>query len=274
MGPQNKSKNNRSVGISGSIKESSRKRRQVSKPILDNPYTQSNLWPFVEPSIAQSILDLLGILLSSIGHYNSIANARSSDNGDSLKPRKPYMCNKITVGFNSTMGVLEKQAKQIRTGKADLLSQRKTEAISEQQENLEDDYFKYVFVTRYDITPLLLTSHFPVLSITSSKSASDRVKLVQLPRGSMEKLSSILCSKDVGIIALTSNIDKAEPLYDLIDSTIDNVHAPWLENFFANSERELSSVHFKRPPVKLLSTSSPLPSKARSKQNKGSTKKR
>lgn len=271
MSSENKRKNNRSVGISGSIKESSRKRRQVSKPILDNPYTQSNLWPFVEPSIAQNILDLLNILLSNVGHYNSITNAKAGGNRDSLKPQKPSICNKITIGFNSTMGVLEKQAKHARTTKVGDNSAEKTETSFEQQASLEDAYFKYVFVARYDITPLLLTSHFPILSITSSKSAFDRVKLVQLPRGSMEKLSSILCSKNVGIVALASNIDNAGPLYDLIDSKIDHVHAPWLENFFANSYRELSSHHFRKPPVKLLSTSSPLPSKTNSKQKKGST---
>ena len=58
-----------------SLKESEKKRKQVFKPVLDNPLTQSNVWPFVEPEIGTSLVDLLQHLLTPIGRYNEAKKA-------------------------------------------------------------------------------------------------------------------------------------------------------------------------------------------------------
>ena len=50
---------------SSSLKSQEAKRKQVFRPILDNSFTQSNQWPFIEPTIANDIVDLLEVLLKS-----------------------------------------------------------------------------------------------------------------------------------------------------------------------------------------------------------------
>ena len=63
------------------------------------------------------------------------------------------------------------------------------------------------------------------------KSAEDRVKLIQLPRGSLERLSKALGVDRVGIFGLTKDTEGAQPLFDLINENVKDIEAPWLTVF-------------------------------------------
>ncbi|KAK6892225.1 Ribonucleases P/MRP protein subunit POP3 [Candida tropicalis] len=194
---------------SSSIKAQEAKKKIVFRPILDNPYTQSNVWPFIEPQLGVDIIDLLENILKT--------------NKDSKE---------IYHGFNSTVGTLEKQAAYNR-GKTN-------DPIPSQ--------IKYVFVCKFDMTTPILTSMFPVLCMTSSKNDQNMVKLIQLPRGSIERLSKALGIDNSGIIGITENLTQARPLYDLINENVKNVEVPWLNGIF-NKE-----VPFEVPNIKQIQT--------------------
>ncbi|RCK58210.1 Ribonucleases P/MRP protein subunit POP3 [Candida viswanathii] len=185
---------------SSSIKAHEAKKRLVFRPILENPYTQSNVWLFIQPELGSDIVALLESL---------------------LKNPSP----EVYRGFNQTVEALEIQAAYNRGKLKDSVPQ-----------------IKYVFVCKFDISPPILTSMFPVLSVTASKSADDMVKLVQLPRGSIEKLGD-------GIIGLTLNLKRAKSLYDLVDEKVKDVDVPWLNGIFDKD------VPFEVPNIKHIQTS-------------------
>lgn len=230
--------------VAGSLKEHEIKRRQVYKPILDNPFTQSNLWPFVEPDAAQNVLDHLTVILSGLGNYNKIvAEAKAKKSDKFVAPKQPDIAHKITVGFNSTVKALEAQAGVNRT-------RIQTQATAPAQK--PSHYIRYVFVTKFDIMPAILTNPFPVLCFTASV-ADCRVKLVQLPRGSMESLSKLLNVENTGIIGLTEDIPLAQALYDYVNSSIDDISVPWLDGLFGPEPTIL-----KKPALAFLATSAPI----------------
>lgn len=72
-----KVRNKSSKAITGSLKDLDQKRKQVFKPVLDNPFTQSNLWPFIKPELAEQIIQLLELILAPIGNYYKLASARN-----------------------------------------------------------------------------------------------------------------------------------------------------------------------------------------------------
>lgn len=242
-------------GGTGSLKDM--KRRLVFKPVLDNPYTQSNLWPFITPEVAAQIMDYLSVVLSGLGSYNQMAKDKQT------VPDVPSIQKQITIGFNSTVLALEKQASIHR---ARLLKRRKVVEKDIQKDIKKDEelYIKYVFVTKFDISPTVLTDPFPVLSFTSSQSGKDRVKLIQLPRGSMSKLSKLLHLDNVGIIGLSGRIVEAGPLYGLIATEVKDVEVPWLNGLFDDPD----SI-FMKPAISFLKTSAPIiPKKNDQKQKK------
>ncbi|EMG49196.1 hypothetical protein G210_0103, partial [Candida maltosa Xu316] len=200
-----------SKATSSSIKAQEAKKKQIFKPILDNPYTQSNIWPFIEPQLGLDIVDLLEVTLKT-----------GKDTSD------------IVHGFNSTVGRLEKQAAHNR-------GMHKNKSIAQ---------IKYLFVCKFDMSPPILTSIFPVLSFTSSKNAEDRVKLVQLPRGSMERLSKALGVEHCGVIGLTGEINQAKPLYGMINANVRDVEVPWLNGLFEKNAK----VPFSVPNIKQIAT--------------------
>ncbi|KAG5420900.1 POP3 [Candida metapsilosis] len=191
-----------------SLKARSNKKNQVVKALLDNPYTQSNTWPFVTPSVAKDLLDLMDAVLDR---------------------NTPFLHH----GFNSTVETLERQAANNRGKHKDSVKQ-----------------IKYLIVCKYDITPQLLTSMFPVLCFTASKDASDMVKLVQLPRGSMERISKIT-GTSTGILGLSNDIASAEPIYKLIDENVKDIDIPWLRGIFESPGK------FYQPQVKQLPVKAP-----------------
>lgn len=227
--------------ISGSLKDADQRRRQVFKPVLDNPYTQSP-WPFVEPAVAQHLLGLLDHVLAQLGQYNRLTQSKSLS-----LPTKPHIAQHITVGFNSTVGALERQAQAARDQKP------------------LDSYIKYVFVTKYEVTPSVLLNPFPVLTRVASRLPEDQVKLVQLPRGALQRLSEVLHVPHVTIVGLAANVPEARAIYEVVDAKVANVDVPWIEDILALA----SNPRFSKPVLKVLATSAPiLPKKNNQKTKK------
>ncbi|EGW33663.1 uncharacterized protein SPAPADRAFT_59032 [Spathaspora passalidarum NRRL Y-27907] len=228
-----------------SLKELEKKKKQVFKPILDNPYTQSSTWPFVEPEIAASILDFLEVLLSPTGKY------KASDVKVKQQVTEPEIVKHIYHGFNATVQALEDQA-GINRG------------IRKQKETTAQPQITHLFICKYDITPTLLTSMFPVLSYTASKSSESRVKLVQLPRGSMERISKALGVDNTGIVGFKEGCPGAEALFELVNSNIKDVEVPWLEGLLTGE----SHMKFVPPALRNIATTAPVhnPKNNRGKQ--------
>lgn len=245
-----------------SLKESEKKRKQVFKPVLDNSLTQSNVWPFVEPEIGTSLVDLLQHLLTPIGRYNEakkLQKVNGSKLDSSVSLEQPSIQKDITVGFNSTVKALEDQAQQGRKSR-----------IKAENSDPPPKYIQYVFVAKFDISLALLLSPFPVLSYTASWSEGRRVKLVQLPKGSMAKLSSALKLENVSIIGIRANLSLASHLYELVDSNILDVEVPWLEGYLTGT----ASSYFAPPLAKVLATSAPVQAKKNNQKKRKVTKKK
>lgn len=270
MSDNRKNKTKASNAISGSLKDTEKRRRQVFKPILDNPYTQTKLWPFISPELSNTILEHLSQILSNLGFYNGLlAEAKNNSSSKMKSTDIPEIRKEITIGFNSTIKALETQASRHRSRLVKKKSHKK------QRTSDSAPYIKYVFVAKYDITPSLLTNPFPVLAYTSSTSANDKVKLIQLPRGSMSRLSSILKIENTGILGLSDNIEQAQALYNIIESEVKDVEVPWLGYLLSENDQKVDQQVqgvFRKPAVKFLNTSAPI--MARKNDQKATNKKR
>lgn len=237
--------------VAHSLRESEKKTRQVFKPILDNPYTQSTTWPFVDPKTGEDIIVLLEQLLAPIGSHKQILKDNATNNSF-VPPEKPQVESHVTLGFNSTVKTLENQASITR--KRVFGTKAKVEKSSR--------FVKYVFVAKYDITPAILLNHFPVLAFTSSRSLEERVKLIQLPKGAMARLSKATGMDHLGIVGLEHDTDAAQSLFTMINNGIGDVEVPWLMGIFSESK----SIPFYDPSVRFLSTTAPIVSKKQAKR--------
>ncbi|MDC6270677.1 hypothetical protein PP707_00070 [Acetobacter pasteurianus] len=239
-GSSNSNKGGNSAGFDSSLKLRANKKNQVFKALLDNPFTQSNIWPFVEPQVATDTLDLFEALIGPL--FESLRSS-TSKNGPAFAVKG------ISLGFNSTVGKLEAQAANNRGKHKD-----------------SRDQIKCLLVCKYDITPPLLTSMLPVLCFTASKSSQDRVKLVQLPRGSMQRLSQITGTPNTGIVGISTEVKEAHNLIEYIEKQVADVEAPWLNQIF-------DSPHLFFPPkVAQVATTRGARKKKEKKNKKGETK--
>lgn len=229
---------------SGSLKDLEIRRREVFKPILDNPFTKGTSWPQVSDGTSKSIVEYLTQLLSNYGQYNQ---ARKTSKDKTIP--KHDLEDKITIGFNSTVRVLEEQAAPNR---AKVLKQKGRQETA----TATKPYVKYVFVSKSDITTPLLTSNLPLLTFSASRSLQDRVKLIELPRGSLQKLLKVLGVDNVSIFSLRQDWVEGAPLFKLIDESIEDVEVPWLEALFTG-EGPLDAV-YQKPDIRFLKTSAPV----------------
>lgn len=224
-----------SNAVSGSLKDIEKKRRQVFKPILDNPFTQSNAWSDINIDVGNNIIDLLERLLTSIGKYNSLVK---EENDKSKLPEKPEIFNQVTIGFNSTVSKLENQAQARFYNKS-------------KGKNDENFIIQYLFVAKRDINPSILTNFFPTLAFTAS-SSTKRIKLVQLPKGTMDRLSKCTNLSNVGVVGMTGNFKDATSLYEIVDSNVKDVEMPWLSSLLQQPQP------FIEAKVKHIQTSAPI----------------
>lgn len=210
------------MGAANSLKEREKRRRQVFKPVLDNPYTQVN-WPFIEPQRGEDIRELLIDTIKPIGVYNEVLKRIEADKSIP-PPQRPEILDQVKIGFNDTTSTLESLAKR-------------------HQHPLP---LGYVFVCKYDISPRILVQHFPVLTYTASKGANSHIKLIQLPKGSAQRLSEALNISDTTILGVSINspLSKTDIFNDIQD-----VSVPYLEHM-----KDL----YNKPVINFLSTTAPI----------------
>lgn len=245
----------------GSLKDLEVKRREVFKPILDNPYTKGYEWPESDPETSKTITEYLTQLLSGYGKYVELKKSGSKNNVE-----RPEICDMMTLGFNSTVKTLEDQAAPNREKLFCGEPKKRMKVKSQKVDGGRKRYVKYVFVTKNDISTPLLTNGFPLLTFCASRSLEDRVKLVELPRGSMTKLLKVLNTPNVGVLSLTEDWKEAKAMFDLIDSRIRDVDVPWLLNMFG--ENPSIGVGYEKPVIRFLKTSAPI-GRPKPKQKKG-----
>ena len=224
----------------GSLRDIEQRKREVFKPLLDNPFTKGADWPIVDRQASETIMECLTQVLSGYGSYLEMKKM----NKDKQIP-VPSVALKITIGFNSTVKKLEVQAKPNR---AKLLGKKI------KPNDQAEGYVKYVFVAKSDISTALLTSCFPLLTFSASRSARDRVKLVELPKGAAGKLLSVLRTENVTILSLEEDWAEGKLLFDVVNSTISDVEVPWLAGLFDDS----SKLCFEKPNIRFVKTSVPV----------------
>lgn len=212
--------------------------REVFKPILDNPFTQGPDFPTLPKENARAILDYLLQLLPSYGNYLTVKNKNDIETHP--------LHGKITMGFNSTVQALENQASSNRQK----VFKNKKEP---KMKSSIDGYMKYVFVARNDLSTPIITSMFPLLAYSASRSLEDRVKLIELPRGSMDKLLEILHTPNVGILGISEQWEAGKELFALIERDVHNVDVPWLQGLFDGQLQV-----FQEPAIRFLKTKAPV----------------
>ncbi|CCE72921.1 Piso0_000524 [Millerozyma farinosa CBS 7064] len=234
---------------SGSLKATESKRRQVFKPILENPYTISKKWPFIEQSTARTILELLESVLSPVGNHNeALQSAKSESERNQIRSNVPKVLREVTIGFNSTTNALENQSQMRRR-----ISQ--TKKPKQDSKNTDRKNIRFVFVAKADMGSSVLSSSFPVLTYTASDSKKDLIKLIALPRGSTTTLSRTLKCEDCSVLGLTSNMEEAKPLYEILEK-IEDLELPWLDYLF---EPHCSTyTYFEKPSIQMVQTSAPI----------------
>ncbi|EGV63066.1 hypothetical protein CANTEDRAFT_114377 [Yamadazyma tenuis ATCC 10573] len=215
-----------------SLKEREKRKKQVFKPVLDNPFTQIQ-WPFIEPELGSHVVESLEVLLTPVGQYHKNITAKGAP--------MPKFLDGFTFGFNPTTEALERQA---NTKHPDA-----------------DKQIRYVFVCRYDIIPSILTQHFPVLTYTALRNSHHTIKLIQLPKGAIDRLSQASGINDLSILSVTGNAPGVEGFFDLYNS-VPEVQIPFLEPILKKRG------NFKSPLIKLISTSAPVGSSSKKKPQK------
>jgi ribonuclease P/MRP protein subunit POP3 len=174
--------------------------------------------------------ELLAKLLSPIGQYVKVCNAAKGS-----LPDPPDVAGDVTLGFNSTNAAVEDQTKESFNKKNKPVETKKLAPICA------------VFVSRSDIPSSLVTAHFPLMCAAASLNG-ETVKLVQLPKGSAEKLSNASGRSDLTVIGVRGSID-SRALLAMI-SKVDPVNVPWLQ----------ASVAYQKPHIRSLSTPAPMKS--------------
>jgi ribonuclease P/MRP protein subunit POP3 len=182
----------------------------------------------IDPSIQAQIVDFLLLLLKDIGSYNKLKAEGMAK--EQLKNIKPQVLQDVTLGFNSTVQKLESQ---VRGKKA------------------VDDPILYVFVCRLDISPPLLIQHFPNLCYMAG-SETQQVKLIQLPRGTVDKLESVTGEK-LRIIGLKHSSAVSKGFIELLndDTKVPGLDIEWLRD-----------IKFHKAKVNMVKTTAPIINKA------------
>lgn len=186
------------------------KTKQVFKPLLDSPYPKSE-FPDIEIDIQDQILGFLLLLLNDLGNYNKHKD----------KINKPEILKSTTLGFNSTVKQLEIQSKT----------------------KIENP-IRYVFVCKSDISPQLLIQQFPNLCYLA------HAKLIQLPKGSFDKLKEIT-HQSINIIGLKDSTLISKSFLEILN-TLPDLNIEWLKE-----------VNYYKTRINFVKTSAPLTKKVK-----------
>ncbi|KAK9477399.1 RNase P subunit Pop3-domain-containing protein [Lipomyces japonicus] len=183
------------------------KRRTVYRPVLDNSYTRI-IWPTVNPEDGTVILDLLCDVLQPIKVFTSECAKKNLQTNESALVRPPTL-SYVTLGLNATTRALE--------------SQTRTTLSKRRKSSLPSRRLVAVFVARTDILPAILYSHFPILC----QQSNTPVKLVQLPKHSMDRISDAVGISDVGIVGIREEFFNALTLLDVVNGKVGDITLPW-----------------------------------------------
>ncbi|ANZ74451.1 BA75_00892T0 [Komagataella pastoris] len=236
--------------IGSSVANIEQQRRQVLKPLLDNPFTQTS-WPEVGQDTLKGITDILIQILQSVSKYNRLK-------GKNLQAtiHKPSVVDKMTIGFNSTTKSLEYKVQKRK--KEWKLSFDNCKKINLNKKTVKD--ISYVFVCKDDIKPDILTQHFPSLCLMAS-GTDDEIKLVALPKGSVAQLSEALNAPNTTILGFPREFDESHLLNRLMEN-VEQPKVPWLSTM---PKYEPLSVSF-------LQTTQPISRKVNQKDNNNDRK--
>ncbi|KAK7203979.1 hypothetical protein BZA70DRAFT_311659 [Myxozyma melibiosi] len=200
------------------------KRKAVYRPLLDNPLVKVQ-WPEIPTNEGQLYLDLLCGLLRPLQPYiaeksnhSHKSTAKAHDSQSQGKHHRPDVLAHLTLGINKSTQALESQTSEIYISSSYATKNHKTFNRAAKIKNP----VTALFVARHDITPAILVSHFLMLSVT----ASPRVKVVTLPRKSMETISSFSGIAELGVVGVRKDCPNAEMLFQALEK-VDYVSAPW-----------------------------------------------
>ena len=277
------------TSLGTSLKSIESRRKEVFKPILGNPYTHGLEWPVVDHETGEKVMEYLTQLL---GRYGTYVEMKRGNRGKNVP--EPAEARMITVGFNSTVRRLEAQAAPNREK---ILGKRRgggcgrirgynsnacdigpfpscTEALKDNLKDALKDglnalralFVGYVFVTKSEVT-LLLADSFPQLAVAASL-ASNRVKLVELPRGALARLLQTVHMENTGFVSLCSDWSDAAPLFSLIQRRVPDVRVPWLEQLWE------PNASYSALRIEFLRTTAPVAKPAKTKKKAKSNEKR
>ena len=249
-----------------SIKAQERKAKTIFS--LEAPINLSPpQWPAQTPEQAQAIIDLLCNLIQPLGDHKRMLKTISnndtiSETAASPKPKNNKRKRKrgsqdvnnnkshpliphVLVGFNNVTSVLEKLSKALipKSMPSHLCSDQITQSRQ----------LSAVFVARSDSQPSALNAHLPMLCTLT------QVPLLQLPKGSEQRLCKALDMVRVGIIGLVKDAPGVTGLMTFIDDEkLGRVEIPaWL----ARSDR----MPWGDTKIKAIQTTAPVLSKKQKK---------
>ncbi|KAK9469903.1 RNase P, subunit Pop3 [Lipomyces arxii] len=220
--------------MSSKRKDQSPARRTVFRPVLDNPHTRV-IWPEITPEDGKLFVELLCELLKPLATYKA-SKSKSKD----AKPDRPNFLHSVTLGFNPTTSCLQRQVSEIYSQKSYCV-QTRLQTVPKRTHKSKP--IVAVFVARSDITPPILVSHFPLLC----SSSATPVKLIQLPKLSMVKLSEAAGS-ELGIIGIKKDCPGADMIFSIL-ARVDDIEIPWVK---------AGKVSYESLKIKALTTTMPI----------------
>lgn len=170
------------------------KRKQVFRPILDNPFTdEAHLWPAV--SDHHDVLERFRLTV-----LQRLKQANEWSQGTSLEAPVD-----VVLGFNNVVEYCEHDG-----------------AGSGSDTTVDG----FLFVCNKDGVPAVLLSQLPVLAYTSKRV----VKVVQLPKNSLRLFDECLPqTKHDGLLLLLNNDKLDRSFATMLENKVGDLHPPWLQ---------------------------------------------
>lgn len=184
-------------------------KKSIFKPLLTNPYTRKNAWPRIDPQVQRDLLQALETtVLQPVKQYNQLTKEEKK-----LFPDQNNYDVNVLTGFNSIMKALETQV------------QKKLKSRRIDSDKTQND-ITMLFVCKSDISCRLLYMQLPTLCALAN------VKLVTLPKGSSQKLSSALGAKhEVPLLAFRREfIDQNSFVSSTVYSSVDDISVGFLDH--------------------------------------------
>lgn len=232
---------------------------------LDTPFTTIQ-WPQLLPENQDTILELLCNLLSPLGQHRASHTTVSKGKRNKKRKRQeaklgkeigdsmveiplpvPEISHFVSIGLNSITRILESSSHRSRpnslasndtdSGNAAGFNVRTSSEVEipdimEQHVTHKDSHptFSAIFVSRHS-QPSILHDHLPQLLATASLGhpESPAIRLVQLPKGSEERLCEALRLPRVSHIGLFEGAPHSKSLIDLIRDCVSTIEIPWMK---------------------------------------------